>query len=193
MTFPSFLRSAFDLRTLDSDPATFAALDPSGTILWTNRAWRAFAADNGGDEALRAGAVGTSYVGAIGAEVGPFYARAFAEALASGRPFTQEYACPSAELYRRFRLRALPIGGEGLLVEHRLLVERPHEGPAAEAVDARYRNEHGFLVQCAECRCVRRRDWSTWDFVPSWVARPPGEASHTICPVCAGFYFGVAA
>lgn len=193
MTLPSFLRSTFDARTLESDPATFAAIDPAGQILWTNAAWRTFAAENGGDPSLRAGSVGASYLTPLGPELGAFYARAFADAIATGTPYSEEYDCPSPSLFRRFRLRALPVGNAGLLLEHRMMVERPREQRAARAFDGRYRNEHGFLVQCAQCRCIRRRDWSTWDWVPGWVAAPPADTSHTICQVCAGFYWGVAA
>ena len=187
--FPPFLQRDFDEEALDRDASTIAALDADGTILWTNLAWIRFAAENGGAPELISGFVQTRYLAPVAPELAGFYAEAFSAALETGVPFEHEYECSSAHVYRRFRLRVLPVGGAGLLLSHSLVAEHPHGEPAAPPLEARYRTEHGLIVQCAHCRRVRRTDQYTWDWVPEWVERMPSSTGHAICPACVGFYF----
>lgn len=49
----------------------------------------------------------------------------------------------------------------------------------------RYRNEHGLIAQCCQCLKIRRpEDATRWDEVPAFLASPPDELTHGLCPVC---------
>jgi hypothetical protein len=185
---PAFLQ-CFDRESLERDGASVAALDADGRIAWTNSAWKRFARDNGGDEVLRRFGPGASYFDAMSGDLRAFYERAFREAVATSRPFEQDYACPSATLDRNYHLRVLPLAGGGMLVEHSLVSERPHEGPSAEAHEAMFRDDDGILHQCSNCRRMRRVD-GAWHWVPAWVVAAPPWTSHGLCGACVGFYWG---
>jgi len=103
-------RSVFDAL-----PAHIALLDREGRILATNRAWRDFALENGGDM-LRVND-GANYLEACeqapadqSAETKP--AAAIREVLAGRRPgFSFEYTCHSETEERWFLCRVLPFAG----------------------------------------------------------------------------------
>jgi hypothetical protein len=187
--FPVFLRDKYDEGALEADASSFAAIDAGATIVWTNKAWRDFAEANGGPRSLRAGAVGLSYLEPIAPPILPFYAESFSRALETGTPLEQDYECSSDQVFRKFRLRALPVDQAGLLLEHRLIVERPHDREAAAPVESAYRDNNGIVVQCANCRRVQRPDRSTWDWIPEWVKEMPPRTGHGICAPCMGFYW----
>lgn len=183
------LAGRFDLAALGRDPTTHVAIDPGGVILWHNQAWSDFALANGGADLPARFGPGASYVGAIPDVLRPFFEDAFAEALSTGTPFEHDYECSSAEVLRRFRLRALPVQGHGLLLEHALRVEHPHDGPGEAPDPARYVTPKGFVMQCAHCRRVKRSGEASWDWVPAWVQAPPVRTSHGICQGCLGHYW----
>ena len=61
---------------------------------------------------------------------------------------------------------------------------------AAPAWRARYATDGDVIVQCCHCRRTRRSDGSdVWDWVPAWVASPPPETSHGICPLCLEYFY----
>ncbi len=186
---PRAVLGDLDRPLLDEDPSVIVALDPAWTILWTNAAWGRFAAENEGAEIARRFGPGASYLAGVSGELRDYYERAFRRAFTTGEPFVQDYECSSPGVYRRVRMRALPLG-DGLLLEHARLVEHPHDAPPSPAIEARYRSAHGLVSQCSNCRRVRRVDDGSWDWVPAWVARPPHATSHGICPSCFGFYWG---
>ncbi len=188
---PTFLRERFDVTELVESPSTLVALAPTGTILWVNAAWSKFAWENGGTEILTKFGPGASYFDGLSPQLRGFYEEVVQRALQTGEPFIQDYECSSPEKYRIYRLRALPIGTDGLLLEHSLVVERPHEDMSAAAIDARYKNAEGLIVQCANCRRVRRVDEGGWDCVRPWDTAIPPNASHSICAACVGYYWGL--
>jgi hypothetical protein len=190
MTLPPFL-SDFDAGALSEAQATIIAIDAAGAIAWTNAAWSRFAEANGGDDIARRFGLGASYFEGISVELRSFFENAFAGALVTREPFHQDYECSTHEIYRLHHLRAMPIGTDGLLLEHSLVVESAHQGASSPAIEARYRDESGTLVQCSNCRRVRTRDGEGWDWVPAWVQRSPKQTSHGICKTCVGFYWGV--
>ena len=114
----------------------------------------------------------------------------FTNALATGEVFDQEYECSSPDQRRLFHVRALPIGDQGLLIEHSLVAEGKHDWSAREAVEAVYLGARGLLLQCSHCRRVRVPETHAWDWVREWAARPHPRTSHVICPSCVGFYWG---
>jgi hypothetical protein len=186
---PEFLAGAFDADALVRDGSTIVVLDPDGKILWTNPAWERFARENGGHDLERF----ASYYAGIGPVLRGFYESAFANALLTGAVYVQEYECSSPDVFRKFHLQAMPVAGKGLLLTHSLLVERPHEhqqAPAAAAPPDRYRGANGIVVQCSNCRRVRRAGEEVWDWVRDWVAASPPNTSHGICAPCLGFYWG---
>ena len=187
---PAILAARFDVDALDRDESTNVAIDPAGTILWVNRAWERFATANGGADVLRRFGLGGSYLGAISPSLQGFYASAFSNALASGEPLELDYECSSAETFRRFHMRGLPIGQEGLLLEHSLVVEHPHDRAVLEPIDALYASPDGVVVQCSNCRRVRRTTGLAWDWVPAWVRSFPPRTSHGLCDSCRAFYWG---
>lgn len=187
---PDFL-SAFDPGALKNDSSTLIALHPDATIAWTNEAYTRFAEESGhADVACRFG-VGSSYFAGITPSLRTFYEEMFARALHTGAPAEHLYECHSPSSWRTYSLRVLPIGRSGLLLSHRLVAQLPHPGEPAAPTEASYRDAHGHVLQCSNCRCVRRVDASAWDWVPRWVQDSPSQTSHGLCPLCAGFYWGL--
>jgi hypothetical protein len=187
---PPIVAEVFGADSLEGDPSTVVAIDSRGTILWTNAAWDSFARDNGGTLVLERFRPGSSYFEGISGSLRGFYERAFRSALGSGTVFEQEYECSSPDVFRLMHLRALPIPGGALLLEHSLVAERAHEGVSENAIEARYRNGGGMIVQCSNCRRFRRADDTAWDWVRPWVIAMPRNTSHGVCTTCADFYYG---
>lgn len=117
---------------LDCSPTTFVRLDRSGRITYVNEAWRSFARDNGADVATIVG-VGLDYLSALRTSAEES-ARLVADGLAhllAGRQqsLTCIYPCHSPTEVRWFKLDAMSIGREALVVQHtnitpQLLAER---------------------------------------------------------------------
>ena len=187
---PEGFADHFTTEALAKESSTLVAVDPEGTILWVNPAWWRFAQDNGGQQVLTRYGIGSSYYDGIGGNLRDYFVSAFRDALARMRVFEQDYECSSPDTQRLMRLRALPIRDGGLLLEHTCIaeIERPEGG--ASPVEVRYLNAHGVIVQCSNCRRIRRKDEAVWDWVPSWVASPHSAISHGLCAVCTGFYWG---
>lgn len=188
---PDFL-SVFDLGALKEDSSTLIALHPDGTIAWTNAAYARFAEESGQAEVAARFGAGCSYFAGITPSLRAFYEEMFAEALRTGVPVEHMYECHSPTSWRTYRLRVLPIGASGLLLSHRLVAHLPHPGAPAQPIEASYRDPSGHVLQCSNCRCVKRVSNATWDWVPAWVKASPTLTSHGLCPLCAGFYWGMA-
>ena len=186
-SFPQFLADVFDEEALAHQPASICAVDPSGAIVWVNPAWRRFAIENGAPEVANA----PSYYGGISEPLREDFVRAFETSLRTGTPFELDYECSSPEERRTFRLRALPIRSEGLLVEHARVATSIHPDEPHLPLDDRYADANGMILQCANCRRVRCVSSGAFDWVPAWVLTPRPQTSHGICPSCAGYYYGL--
>ena len=123
----SMLEAAFQAL-----PTQMAVLDQSGTILYVNAAWKAFARENGAP-LLAETSVGRNYLASSslaegdGADEGLEASRGIAAVLAGTLPFfTLEYPCHSPHEQRWFLLYAAPLPGErgGAVVEHLNITER---------------------------------------------------------------------
>jgi hypothetical protein len=186
---PTFLAPAYALDELEHSGSSIAVIEATGEILWVNRQWRRFAVENGGgpwrDEKR-------SYFEGITPPLRAYYRSLFQNALATGQPFDQEYECSSPKDARHFHLRILPVDQRALLLEHSLVVTHPHPGDAVAEPRAteRYAGPVGVILQCSNCRRVRRPGTRAWDWVPALVAEPASNVSHGICPSCVGFYWG---
>lgn len=119
-------------RMLDALEAHVAVLDPDGTIIGTNAAWRRFARQNRGDP--EAVGVGSNYLEACDVAVGPDAEMAQAVAAAiravlteEREPFYAEYPCHSPETARWFSVRISRFGVDGsahAVVAHDDITER---------------------------------------------------------------------
>lgn len=182
-SFPTFLTPAFDPRALELVDSTIVVIDPEGRLLWANPAWGRVAEEHGCDPEF------SSYFDGITPPLRDFYRAVFADAIATGKVYEQEYECSTSMTYRRMHLRALPIDSTGLLLEHSVVVEHPHDREAEEA--CQYIGPEGTIHQCSNCRRVRCHEREhAWHWVPVWVERPPPITSHVICPLCVGYYWG---
>ena len=186
---PSFLADRFDVKALEADASTLVALDPGATILWVNPAWERFARANDGAQVLVRFCPSASYFDGISPPLRAFYEQGLGGALSTDNVFQHDYECSSPDAFRLFHMRALPIASKGLLVEHSLVVDRPHDRPEAPALEELYRDANGLVVMCSNCRRVRRAHSAGWDWVPAWVRKLPPRTSHGICDACVGFYF----
>lgn len=180
--------SAEALRELDRSDSTVMGLRPDYTVGYRNAAWVHFASANGAPELTDWN--GTPITHVFAESVRAFYEGLFRRVQDTGEPADHEYDCSSPELYRRFRLRILPLPQRGLLLVHHLHVEGPHPGPVHPADHARYASADGIVTQCCHCRRTRRNDQAdTWDWVPAYVARGAAEVSHGLCPPCFRHYY----
>jgi len=133
-TVPALRRTAPQLdpaALLDAMPDATAVLDAGGLVVAVNRAWRMFAADNGGDPATTG--VGMNYLAvctrsaASGCEDAAHVLSALRDVLRGGTvEQVLEYPCPSPSVGRWFALRATPIAGGagGALVSHTNITRR---------------------------------------------------------------------
>ncbi len=187
-SFPDFLAATIPEADLDHAEASVAVIDPGGAILWVNRFWQRFANDNGGHP-WRPGIA--SYFDGITPPLRDYYRSLFANVLATGEAFDHEYECSSPDQARHFHLRVLPIETRALVLEHSLVATHSHGAGGAESVLAiDYANAAGTILQCSNCRRLRRPGTLAWDWVPSLVAQAHPSVSHGICPSCVGFYWG---
>lgn len=184
---PEFLRT-FESHVLAENASILVAVDPIGHILWVNRAWHDVARRHGISPRF---GPGSSYFDGIAPPLRDFFEERSKNALLTGQPFEQIYECSSDDTFRIYRLRVLPFGSEGLLFEHSLVVESPHHN--GDIADERpYLGAHGIIVQCSNCKRVRREEaeGAAWDWVRPWGALSPPNTSHGLCPVCVGYYWG---
>lgn len=129
--------SAGELALLDANPANSAIVDSSGYVVAVNRAWRSFAADNGGSEST---GLGVNYCAICRAAAGdPHAAAAYDGILAvldgSRDSFACEYPCDAPDRPRWFQLIVAPYvgaSGRGAVVMH-YDVTHPHQ--LARALD----------------------------------------------------------
>jgi hypothetical protein len=187
----TFVAPWFNVEALESYDFTVVAIDRACTIRWVNPAWHRFAAANGATDIHQRHGIGSPYLHGIAPPLRSFYETAFATALAERKVFEQPYECSSAEIFRQFHLRALPIGSEGLLLEHSRVVEHPHHATPSDLAPASYARTDGTILQCSNCRRIRRSEGESWDWVPAWTKAPPPYTSHGLCAACSAFYWGV--
>lgn len=185
---PATLQQHYDLGALRAEEGMIVALDHDDRISWVNDAWLRFASENGGDGVLARHGTGTRYIDGICGPLADYFAKAFATVRGSGEPWVFEYECSSAMTFRLHRMRVLPIGEAGLLVEHSAVDTRPHDRVAEAPEASEYRDAAGLLVQCSNCRKVRRVG-DGWRWIPAWVSSPPAPpVSHGLCAPCEGLF-----
>lgn len=183
------LMRRFDLHHLEASRATTIGVRSDDTIGYLNSAWYRFARDNGVEDPGSVWDIARPLVQAILPPLRPFYSSLFGKARRARAEASHDYDCPTPELLRRFHLRVLPLDEGGLLLLHHLEVSHP-VGRSAPALDRFFRDEHGMITQCCQCRMVRRaQETETWDWVPEWVERPAENTSHGLCPECLALHY----
>lgn len=187
--FEAFL-SYLDLDSLASSLDVICIIDDAMILKAYNNAWINFAKTNNGAKALVDFPLGANLMDAGEEPIRSFLAQAYTRALRNNEPFEQNYECSSATEYRLFRQTAYPLfKSKGLMISHHLIKEKLHEEKATE-FSKRFFNEHGIIIQCQNCRKIRGpEDDRTWYWVPSLVATPLSNISHSICTPCLDHYF----
>jgi len=141
----------FARATLDALSSHIAILDAAGTIIATNRAWDAFAQDNGGDAAQIG--VGSNYLAACdnapgddGLENGAI-AAAIRDVIAGRRDaYLYEYPCHSPQERRWYYCRVTRFPGEGPV---RVVVAHENITALKEAEARRDASESAFETLAA--------------------------------------------
>jgi hypothetical protein len=178
----------FELRQRGEDTAYLVSADLR--LVHTNLGWIRFALANDGEEMVPRWGLGTSVIDAIPSGLRELYRTRFEGVLASGADWVLDYECSSAEHYRQFRMTASRIDHAHLMVSHAVLELRDHSRVSHPPDDALYRRD-GLIDMCAYCRRVSAKTLETprWDWVADYVANPPPNLTHGICPLCVDHYF----
>jgi hypothetical protein len=167
---------------------------PDHRIAYLNPAWLRLGAANGAPSSAGTGALGVDLRLAAPPALRPFYTQLFAKATATREVQGHDYECSSPDLHRTFHMAVYPCATGALVIVHSLLREVPHPGRAMPPLEGLYRNERGVIVQCSNCRRIRRpgaeeEGRATWDWVPEYVAQMPRMTSHGICALCSEYYY----
>lgn len=184
----------YDFEELSVTSNTIFGLWPDFSYAYFNPGWFDFAAKNGGQpEIFENWGLGTNFLAAISQDLQPFYRDLYQKCLADNQVREHEYQCSSALLYRIFLQTIYPISGQALLIVNALKIEKPHSLEAIkleEVGEEKYLDEYGIVHQCCHCRKVQSMvDKKRWDWVPTWVEKPPLDTSHGLCPVCYNYYY----
>lgn len=184
--------AGFDPEALNNIEHTNFGLWPDLTFSYFNDGWFRFSRENGGEPRIsRNWPLGSSLLSAIPDVLLGFFTEGFAACLKAGHPWKHTYDCSSPELYRLMHQIVYPLGkSEGFLVVNSLLVELPVEEPPEEGTPDDYIDRDGIIHQCACCRRIRNLVTANrWDWIPAFVASPPHNISHGLCPICLDYYY----
>ena len=167
-------------------------LDAELTVTYCNPAWDRFAVQNGGPELCHPAPIGHCVLDFIcGADRG-YFEKHYRSVLQQSEAWERDYECSSSGVYRKYRLRVLPMQTvRGLFVVNSLIVERAHELAAKPPLEEVYRTTRGLIVMCASCRRTRRniQGIDIWDWVPSFVENFPVRTTHGVCAPCRELYY----
>ena len=177
------------IRALEQDSGTVYAIDEGNRIVFVNPAWYTFAAANGGERLIRSPILGLSLRSVVPDILQRFYDAGFAHAWASGQVWEHEYECSSDTVFRRFRMRALPLPPGRFAVISNDLIREERRALPGSSIDSTYRSETGLVLQCAHCRRVRLAVTDTWHWVPKLVSDPPAHVSHGLCSSCLEYHY----
>ncbi len=178
---------------IDPLPQSIAVLNRSGRIVAINRAWRAFAINNGARDLKQIGP-GRNYLdeceraaqkGSTDAEHVLIGLRQVLQA--ESMSFFFEYACDAPTIQRWYTLCASPIvagGYEGALVTHSLSTAE-HRARGRLKSDPASEDHEECLTMCSSCKRLRAAD-SLWQEIEDYLFQKYGERySHGLCAECA--------
>ena len=184
--------SDYPFSAVEDGTSVIFCLNPDLIITYCNPAWDRFAVQNGGQALCRPYPIGRCILDSISGPDRDYFAKRFRETLNQSEPWERDYECSTADVYRKMRMRVLPMQAvRALIVINSLLVEHPHQIAATAPLEEAYRTEHGLIVMCANCRRTRRIDPNVqiWDWVPRFVQDMPLNITHGICASCREFYY----
>jgi len=186
------------LCSLNNHQGSVYGLDSQFNISYLNPSWFKFAEENGNNLFdINNWSLGRCLFDSIPAEMESFYRGLLGETQKNKSSLISkqsEYECSSPELYRRFSMNIYPLGKDGLITVHSIIVEEPIKRSSPEGLitldENNYIDENKFINQCANCRRIQNiKNLSRWDWVKKWIEKPYLNTSHGICPSCLQHYY----
>jgi hypothetical protein len=159
--------------------------------LWSNL--RVAYANPAGEQLVRAASpglarwgVGSSILPALPERLRFFYVEELQRVVANGK-IVRHVEDPVVSGLPPRRAELLPLWGSGVLVTFVPVIDAS-ASPGAP-LDARYRSDNGFILECSYCHCFRRAGAvERWEWVPSFVTRTPERTTHGVCYRCFGYH-----
>ena len=170
-------------------------------IVYCNAYWDEFALANDGEKLLRAHIRGECVLDVIPDPLKSYYRDGFRGVQETGNVWEHDFECSSPKQFRQFHMRVTRLAANHTLVENSLRVERQHgaERPAMAPSEHVYATVDGTVTMCMHCRRTKRATEfperlneladMVWDWVPSFVEKPPNCVSHGLCRMCYPEFF----
>ena len=187
------------LESLNSHPSSVYGLDSELNLSYLNPAWFQFAKENGGDVFIdEKWSLGRNVFDCIPDILKSYYSKLFESTLNDTEPsnisIQSEYECSSTTTYRRFSMHIYPLGANGFVVVHSLVIEEPHKSRSTEGllalVEDDYLDDNELILQCANCRRIKNiKHEGRWDWLPKWIEEPRPNISHGVCFPCMKQYY----
>jgi hypothetical protein len=178
--------------TLEDDPGVSFVLDGELRLLYCNPAWDQFAVQDEEPHLCADHMLGKPVLEGTSGELFDYYRALYGEALRDRKPRDHDFHCSSPSLERLMRMHVYPLRNTAaLLITCSTRVQRPHSTSSEEPIEGVYRNHHGVVVMCSNCRRTRRADKhpETWDWVSDFVMHQPARVSHGLCNLCLDYYY----
>lgn len=183
------------LRTLTN---TIYVVDKNYNIVDFNDGYRLFAIANDGEDILGRWPIGSNILSSIPDIIKDFIKNMYDQVMLRNKTVEHEYDCHSPTVFRRFKMRILPLHGEFALHEHSLIessaLSDTHDLSDGD-ISSKFVDGNGIIHQCCHCRKIQSSsDPNHWTWVVSLIKRSvkySGRISHTICPVCMFHYFQI--
>jgi hypothetical protein len=178
-------------ESLDADTAVCFILDADLRLIYCNPAWDRFSSQNGAPELRAENVLGMSAVHSTSGQLAGYYQSLYYKVLQEQKPHQHDFHCSSADVERLMTMHIYPFTSGALLVASSLRLERPHPIPTGLPLPALYRDEHGIIVMCSNCRRTRRvgGETETWDWISEFVAHHLPGVSHGLCNLCLEYYY----
>lgn len=184
---------SFGLSALEKEGGVCYATDSRFRLVYVNPAWFRYAAENGAPDFGRRWGLGACVLDAVPSVLRPFFFDLYARASRQRRdphPVQFLYDCSSHDRYRLYAMNLFALEESAHLAVHSLRVERPHDRPDWPPEPSRYAGRGDLMRQCVHCHRFRRAQTPQWDWVSAWIASPPENVSHGLCPICRRHYYG---
>jgi len=185
----------FNLDVLETSKYSIYALSKELRFIYFNPAWFQFATKNGFDKtAAKKLALGSSALKSIrGLRLKYHFRKNYKKVIRTGNIWHFDYECSSRNEYRFFHQSVYPLYKKaGVLIINTQMFKLPMSNMNREtfhAIEDRYIQTDGHIVQCSNCRHTQRADEpEIWDWVPSWVDKLPVNYGLSICPTCEHLY-----
>lgn len=166
---------------------TIYRITPDYRIVGYNTAYCRFGEANGNRDISSIWGIGSSTLECASEALRPSIKAVYDQAFA-GTTVGYEYECHSAELFRRYLMRAMPESDGTLIVEHALIYQAGHQNTRSvdqATIITEYTQPNGMIVKCASCQKVlSAREPGRWDLVRELLTQFRENISHGLCQVC---------